>query len=81
MGEQADEPEESFTAEYAYVAVAGIMIRRLSDCVLTRRQRREHRVFRTLLQTVPGLEERLIEGSDDEAVVIAEMVRLSITSL
>jgi hypothetical protein len=26
---------------------------------------------------VPGLEERLIEGSDEEAVMIAEMVRPS----
>jgi hypothetical protein len=44
----------------------------------THRQRREHRVFRTLLHMVPGLEERLIAGSDDEAVVVAELVSTSI---
>jgi len=38
------------------------------------RQRREHRVFHALLRTVPGLEERLLEGSDDGAVTAAEMV-------
>jgi hypothetical protein len=38
------------------------------------RQRREHRVFQALLQMVPGLEERLVEGSDDEVVAIAETV-------
>jgi glycogen synthase len=43
--------------------------------VLTGRQRREHRIFRSLLQMIPGLEERLIDGSDDEAVLVAEMVR------
>jgi hypothetical protein len=45
------------------------------DCVLIHRQRREHSVFRILLRMVPGLEGRLIEGSDEEAVMIAEMVR------
>ena len=39
------------------------------------RQRREHRVFSALLQMVPGLEERLMEGSEDDVVAIAELVR------
>jgi len=38
-------------------------------------QRREHRVFQALLQIVPGLEKRLMEGCDDEVIRIAEMVR------
>ncbi|KAH7917879.1 hypothetical protein BV22DRAFT_972081, partial [Leucogyrophana mollusca] len=53
LGELADEPEESFTAE----------------------ERREHRVFRSLLQMVPGLEERLMTGDAEDAVVIAELVQ------
>lgn len=39
------------------------------------RQRREHAVFGILLQTVPGLEDRLMEGTDDDVQSIAEMVR------
>jgi hypothetical protein len=30
-------------------------------------------VFSTLLSMVPGLEERLMEGSDDDLVTVAEM--------
>jgi hypothetical protein len=44
-----------------------------SDHMPLSRQRREHRVFGTLLQMVPGLEERLMEGSEDDVVAIAEM--------
>ena len=43
--------------------------------LLAYRQRREHRIFGTLLRMVPGLEDRLLE-SEDETVVIAEMVGL-----
>jgi len=42
--------------------------------LIFRRQRREHLVFQSLLQTVPGLEERLVEGEEDNAVRIAELV-------
>jgi hypothetical protein len=38
------------------------------------RQRREHLVFQSLLQMVPGLEARLLEGSEDDVVQIAELV-------
>ncbi|KAH7919091.1 hypothetical protein BV22DRAFT_1023570, partial [Leucogyrophana mollusca] len=37
------------------------------------RERREHRIFQELLRSVPGLEARLMEGSDDEVGVIAEL--------
>ena len=33
-----------------------------------------HRVFLALTQMVPGLEERLVEGSDEDVVVVAELV-------
>jgi hypothetical protein len=39
------------------------------------RERREHRVFTRLLDMVPGLEERLLEGSEEGVVHIAELVR------
>ena len=43
------------------------------DLYPTRRQRREHSVFNVLLQMVPGLEDRLMEGSEDDVVEIATM--------
>lgn len=38
------------------------------------RQRREHHVFIALLQAVPGLEERLMNGTQEDAVAIGELV-------
>jgi hypothetical protein len=38
------------------------------------RQRREHHVFETLLQMVPGLEERLMNGGENEVGNVAELV-------
>jgi hypothetical protein len=38
------------------------------------RERREHRVFRLLLQMVPGMEDRLMEGSEEDTLHIAELV-------
>jgi hypothetical protein len=38
------------------------------------RERREHRVFKQLLQAIPGLEERLMKGSDEDIVLVADLV-------
>jgi len=38
------------------------------------RERREHRVFQLLLQMIPGLEERLVEGSEENVIHVAELV-------
>ena len=38
------------------------------------RERREHRVFQQLLQMIPGLEDRLMSGSADDVVHIADLV-------
>jgi hypothetical protein len=38
------------------------------------RERREHCVYHQLLQTIPGLEERLINGSEEDTVHMAELV-------
>jgi hypothetical protein len=40
------------------------------------RERREHRVFTKLLQMVPGLEERLMNSSEEEVVFVADLVCL-----
>jgi hypothetical protein len=40
------------------------------------RERREHKVFQQLLQMVPGLEERLLDDSDVNIRLIAELVRV-----
>jgi hypothetical protein len=45
--------------------------------VLFNRQRREYQVFTTLLQMIPGLEDRLVEGSEEGVVQIADLVRFT----
>jgi hypothetical protein len=55
-----------------------LKMKSLSQALFTYRERREHRVFDALLQMIPGLEQRLIESSDDEDVLrIAELVSIS----
>lgn len=38
------------------------------------RERREHEVFKQLLQITPGLEERLMTGSEEEVLHICDLV-------
>jgi hypothetical protein len=45
-----------------------------ADCNYDGRKRREHRVFTKLLQMVPGLEERLMNSSEEEVVFVADLV-------
>ena len=69
MGELADEPEETFTAQYDFVSSL--------YCTLFTtfgRQRREHRVFTALLKAAPGLEERLMTGTEEDIHFISTMV-------
>ncbi|KAG2752866.1 hypothetical protein P692DRAFT_201838181 [Suillus brevipes Sb2] len=40
----------------------------------TAEERREHRVFQELLKSVAGLEERLMQGGDEEVDVVAELL-------
>jgi hypothetical protein len=71
MGELADEPEESFTAEY----IASHLDRMTGKTYfILSRERREHRVFRTLLNSIPGLEEHLMESADEEFRMITDLV-------
>jgi hypothetical protein len=69
IGDQADEPDEAFTAEYVHFSW---IIYPLDDN--PPRQRREHRVFEVLLQMVPNLEARLMEGVDEDVTMIADLV-------
>ena len=45
------------------------------DHITVYRERREHRVFRSLLSAVPGLEDRLVNSSEEEVRMIADLVR------
>ena len=38
------------------------------------RERREHRIFQELLKSVPGLEEHLLQGLEEEVDTIADLV-------
>ncbi|KAG2103042.1 hypothetical protein BD769DRAFT_1630920 [Suillus cothurnatus] len=40
----------------------------------TAEERREHRIFQELLKSVAGLEERLMQGGDDEVDIVAELL-------
>jgi len=71
LGEQADEPEEAFTAEYVQHIYSNLPPFHFLTNV---RQRREHHVFAVLLQMVPNLEARLVEGVDKEVLSIADIV-------
>ena len=53
-----------------------ICTRTAIDHVAVYRERREHRVFRSLLHAVPGLEECLVNSSEEEVRLIADLVRL-----
>jgi len=46
----------------------------------THEERREHRVFQQLLLSVPGLETRLMDGSDEDAGHVAELLQKGASS-
>ncbi|KAI0067315.1 hypothetical protein BV25DRAFT_1911964 [Artomyces pyxidatus] len=45
------------------------------DDHFTAEERREHRIYQTLLQSVPGLEERIINGSNEEVMIVSELLQ------
>jgi hypothetical protein len=69
MGELADRAEETFTQEYVMWSISDFRRQ-----FTINRERREHRVFRLLLQMIPGMEDRLMESSEEDIVHIAELV-------
>jgi len=42
-------------------------------------ERREHRVFDTLLKSIPNLEERLMVSSEEEIAMIADLASADLT--
>jgi hypothetical protein len=69
MGELPEQAEDTFTHEY----VVGFRPRsKLVD--ICSGEHREHRIFQQLLQMIPGLEERLLNGSSENLVHVAELV-------
>jgi len=70
MGELSGQMEDTFTHEY----VVGFYLRyNVYICI---RERREHQIFCQLLQMVPELEDRLTDGSSDDLIHVAELVRM-----
>jgi hypothetical protein len=69
MGELATQAEDSFTHEYALPFSSGDFSKTSPS-----RERREHRIYQHLLRMVPGLEERLMEGSNEDIVHVSELV-------
>jgi hypothetical protein len=70
ISELAHVTEESFTQEYVI-----FLLPFFCDERNALRELREYRVFRELLYAAPGLERRLMEGSNAQIVHIAELVR------
>jgi hypothetical protein len=70
MGELVEKPENEFTQEYVRLPYSLPSFSNRHG-----RERREHRVFQQLLRMVPGLEERIMEGSGEEIGHVADLVR------
>lgn len=71
MEERSEEPEETFTTQYAFTITAEIIIYSIFY-----REREEHRIYLALLRMVPGLEERLMTGDADIVHTCAVLVSL-----
>jgi hypothetical protein len=50
-----------------------------THCAL--RDQREHRVYKQLLRMAPGLEERILTGSDEDVNHVVDMVSNTIPSI
>ena len=70
-GERADDPEECFTPESVFNIRVIFTMNSLITFVF--RELREHRVYDTLLKMIPNLEERLMNASEEEVAMIAEL--------
>jgi hypothetical protein len=70
--ELAECSKESFTAKYC-ISLIIFSPAETEFC----RERIEHRVFKQLLQMIPGLEKWVLGGSEEEVIHIADLVGLS----
>lgn len=68
LRELAEKPEEQFTNQYVMASTHSLLLTTVD------REQREQRVFNLLTQMVPGIEGRLVEGSDGDVAHIAELV-------
>ncbi|KIM75190.1 hypothetical protein PILCRDRAFT_681578 [Piloderma croceum F 1598] len=50
------------------------------DESFTQEERREHRVFRVLLDMISGLEQRLVDGSEEDAVHVASLIQKGVSN-
>ena len=55
-----------------FVATSGLFRLRLDSGIP--REEQEHRIFQSLLQMIPSLEGRLVESSEEELRLIADLV-------
>jgi hypothetical protein len=75
MGELEHHHEDEFTHEYAVSLYQCICF--IRSC----RERREHHIFESLLQMVPGLEARLLNNTDEEIGHVADLASLVLFSM
>jgi hypothetical protein len=72
LGELAGEPDDVFTHEHAPL----YHLYWKSKLTFIFRERREHQVFKQLLQMIPGLEDRIMEGTNEYIKHTGELVLL-----
>jgi hypothetical protein len=70
LGDLLEQAEGTFTLEYV---IGFCLPYKLVDTWI--RERRERKIFQQLLQMIPGLEERLLDGSSENLAHISELVR------
>jgi hypothetical protein len=73
LGEDMEVAEESLTAQFVSPLPS---LTFGQNTVLEYRQRKEYKAFQQLLRMVPRLNERLMEGSEEECIMVADFVRL-----
>lgn len=73
LGELADELVESFSSEYTLLFTV-LILAKGAECGYSSGTGASFALFDVLLKLVPGLEERIVKGFDDETTRIGELV-------
>ena len=81
LRELADKPEEQPTGQMYVALITSICSALAHSGFTSNREQREDRVFKLLIQIIPGIEDRLVEGADEDVVHIAELVRIGAMTL
>ena len=79
MAESEGEVQEE-TLTFEFVSILSCLYF-CSRTMLEYRARGEHRVFKKLMELVPRFTERLLEASDEESMMIADLVHLTSNSI